>query len=259
MPLRRRPGLQYSARSPEALTNPAIESMAFYDSGVTYDSGIHYDEAPPIPPKKRMAQSKLDLKARSDSELAAFSDAHVAAMTGNADFATPDPTAAAFATTLTAFKTALTASDQAQAAAQQKVAAKDAARVDVETALNARRNYVDTKSGGDEAKILSTGFAVRAAATPIGALPAPVDFLATFGDNPGEVDLVWSAIRGAKSYIVEVRENVAGTAWGGANVVTKSRATMEGLVTGKTYAFRVRAVGTAGNGPWSDESLKLAP
>lgn len=206
-----------------------------------------------------MAQSKLDLKARSDSELAAFSDAHVAALTGNADFATPDPTAAAFATTLTAFKTALTASDQAQAAAQQKVAVKDAARVALETALNGRRNYVDSKSGGDEAKILSTGFAVRAGAAPVGALPAPVDFLATFGDNPGEVDVTWSAVKGARSYIVEVRENVAGTAWGGAKVGTKSRATIDGLVTGKTYAFRVRAVGTAGEGPWSDESIKLAP
>ena len=115
------------------------------------------------------------------------------------------------------------------------------------------------ESGGDEAKILSTGFAVRAAGSPVGALPAPIDFLATFGDNPGEVDVTWSAVKGAKSYIVEVRENVAGTAWGGARVVTKSRATIDGLTTGKTYAFRVRAVGTAGEGPWSDESLKLAP
>ena len=234
--------------------------MAFYDSGATYDSGLRYDEAPAPPVRpKRMAQSKLDLRNRTDSELATFCDAHVAAMAGNADFSTPDPTAAAFATTLTAFNTALTEAEQAQAAAQQKTAVKDAARADLEGALNGRRNYVDTKSGGDEAKILSTGFGVRAAATPIGALPAPIDFLATFGDNPGEVDLTWSAVKGAKSYIVEVRENVAGTAWGGAKVGTKSRATIDGLTTGKTYAFRVRAVGTAGEGPWSDESLKLAP
>ncbi len=234
--------------------------MAFYDSGATYDSGLHYDEAPVPPVKsKRMAQSKLDLRNRTDDELATFCDAHVAAMTGNASFPTPDPAAGVFATTLTAFKTALTEAQQAQAAAQQKTSVKEAARVALEAALNGRRNYVDNKSGGDEPKILSTGFGVRAAATPIGALPAPVDFLATFGDNPGEVDLTWSAIKGAKSYIVEVRENVAGTAWGGANVVTKSRATMGGLTTGKTYAFRVRAVGAAGNGPWSDESIKLAP
>ncbi len=233
--------------------------MAYFDSGVTYDSGIHYDEAPSSPPKKRMASSKLDLKNRTDDQLATFCDTHVAALTGNADFTTPDPTAAAFATTLTAFKTALTAAQQAQAAAQQKTAVKDAARAALETALNTRRSYVDSKSGGDEAKILSTGFAVRAAGSPVGALPAPIDFLATFGDNPGEVDVTWSAVKGAKSYIVEVRENVAGTAWGGARVVTKSRATIDGLTTGKTYAFRVRAVGTAGEGPWSDESLKLAP
>lgn len=234
--------------------------MAFYDSGATYDSGIRYDEAPVPPAKtKRMATSKLDLRTRTDSELTTFCDAHVAAMAGNADFTTPDPTAAAFATVLADFKTALTASEQAQAAAKQKTAVKDAARAEMEAALNGRRNYVDSKSGGDAAKILSTGFAVRAGAAPIGDLPAPADFLATFGDNPGEVDLTWSAVKGAKSYIAEVRENVAGAAWGGAKVVTKSRATMEGLVTGKSYSFRVRAVGAAGEGPWSDESQRLAP
>lgn len=80
-----------------------------------------------------MAQVKLDLKARSDSELIAFDDAHVAAMTGNANYATPEPSATDFAAGLTALKTALTASDAAQQAAKEKVAAKDAARTTFES------------------------------------------------------------------------------------------------------------------------------
>jgi hypothetical protein len=32
-----------------------------------------------------------------------------------------------------------------------------------------------------------------------------------------------------------------------------------GLVSGTTYAYRVRALAAAGEGPWSDETVRMAP
>ena len=90
-------------------------------------------------------------------------------------------------------------------------------------------------------------------------MTAALDFLATSGDNAGEIDLTWSAVRGSRSYVTQYREDVPGTAWITGPLGTRSRATVENLQTAKTYVFRVVAVGTAGQGPWSDESTKLAP
>ena len=42
-------------------------------------------------------------------------------------------------------------------------------------------------------------------------------------------------------------------------MVTKSKATVSGLATGTKYWFRVRAIGAAGPGPWSDPATKVAP
>ena len=40
---------------------------------------------------------------------------------------------------------------------------------------------------------------------------------------------------------------------------TASKTTISGLESGVEYAFRVAAVGAAGQGPWSDESVKRVP
>jgi hypothetical protein len=66
--------------------------------------------------------------------------------------------------------------------------------------------------------------------------------------------------RGLKSYIGEQTEDPAGqTGWTHAFVVTKSSASVPGLISGKRYWFRVTALGAAGQGPWSDPATKVAP
>ncbi len=233
--------------------------MAFYDRHARYDSGLHYDEAPPTPkPKTRMAQVKLELDRRNDDDLHQFAETHIAEMTGNANFPTPTPAAPAFQTIYDDFCAKLTAAQQADAAAREATQLKDTARVALSQALNDRGNYVQTASGGEEAKILSAGFAVRAAAQPVGQLPAPVDFMPTMGDTPGEIDLSWSGVRGSRTYVVEYREQGTTGAWL-QKMATKSRLSIDGLTSGKTYVFRVAAVGSAGQGPWSLEAARMAP
>lgn len=206
-----------------------------------------------------MAKSKITTREKTDSELIVFAQKHVTAMSGNANYPTPLPNTTEFATGLTAMQNSVQALAAAQQAVLQAVSVRDTARASLESLLSRRAAFVDVQSGGDEAKILSSGFEVRATGGSIGELPAPLDFLATMGDDPGEIDLTWSPVYGAKSYVVECSEHSIPPQWRQVKIVTKSKVTVPGLTSGKEYAFRVAAVGTAGQGPWSDESVKMSP
>lgn len=164
----------------------------------------------------------------------------------------------AFKAAVDAFEAGILQAKADAATAAASNSAKDDLRVPVEDMLRLRKAYVQKKSGGLETKILAVGLGVKALATPIGDLLAPENLRATFGDSAGEIDLSWDRVRGASSYLIEMRESGT-TAWIAAEPSTKSRSTVEGLTPGKTYEFRVRALGAAGPGPWSSVASKMAP
>ena len=236
--------------------------ILFDQPGVAFDAPNVFFDANVVvsaSQKTKMAKPKLDLKSRTDTELAAFAQAHVMAMTGNANYATPTPDAAAFAAQITAFNDAITAADTAQQAALQKTAAKLAQRTLMEQALNQRGNYVENASGGDEAKILSAGFDVRSGPAPAAPPPVPTNLSVTMGDHEGEMDLQWTPPKGAKSYIVECSTYAVPRTWQQVKIVTRSSLTVPDLTPGEVYAFRVKAIGSAGESDWSDEAVERAP
>jgi hypothetical protein len=234
--------------------------MAFYDSGATFDSGLLYAKAtPPIPPKK-MTKPKLDLRSKSDGDLNAFAKEHITKMTGNPDFTTPDPDAVTFAAASSDFDTALAASIIAQQNAKEKTAIKDAKRVVLETMLTKRGKYVDNKSDGVKAKILSTGFDVASDRTPSGQPSQVVNLSVSAGDADGELDLQWDPADGVKSYKVHLCNDPATpNGWTEKAVPTKSKASVTGLTSGVKMWARVCGVGPGGQGAWSDPVPKIVP
>lgn len=235
------------------------EPMAFYDAA-TYESA-HYDEAAaPVNPHKKMAKVRLNLQGKKDDELGPFCTNHKTKMAGNAAFPTPDPAAAVYDPLLTTFSTKLAAVQSLVDSLTQAVSEKNAARAALEAATIKRGNYVENASGGVEATILSAGFEVRAPGAPIGELPAPQNLVATMGDNAGEVDLGCDRVRGAASYIWHCRLYAQPNGpWQQVKISKRSSTTAIGLVSGTKYAFRVCAVGTEGEGAWSDEAVVMAP
>lgn len=224
--------------------------MAFYDSGVTYDSGILYDEPMPTTQTK-MIQLKLELQEKSDAELKEFSLTHINKMNGNAAFPTPVPSTVAFQAIHDAFSAGLTGFDAAQAAAVQATITKDATRANLEIALTQRVKNIEGTPNLTAAQAASTGFALRASATPVGDMPKPVNLSVTGGDLSGENDLQWSPVKGRNTYLGEVAASPTGP-WTQFYVGKKSSATATGLTPGALNYFRIRAVGTNGPGPWSD-------
>ncbi len=233
--------------------------MANYDSGITWNSGSRWDAASNKKPKRKMANIKLNLHSKSDDGLHSFGTTIIDSMDGNVNFPTPVPDAVTFEAATATYLAALDHQASTHAAATAATSDKDAARLVYEGVLKARGSYVQTISDGAEGVILSSGFDVRATPVAIGDLPAPIDFLATMGDKPGEINLSWSPVYGANAYMIECREHSDPILWKPAAVFTSSTATVKDLDSSKTYAFHVAAVGAAGQGPWSDESVKMVP
>jgi Fibronectin type III domain len=212
------------------------------------------------PPEAQGAKVKLDLKMRNDPALSQFSLDHITGMTGNANFPTPTPTAPDFLAALTAFQTAYSAAEVAKAAAKQAVSEKDEARAYLELMLTQRGNYVQIASNGNAPVILSANFPVRNAPTPVGELEVPIGLLLTLNGTPGVMHLSWSAVKAARSYVIQcspadtmVRE------WSPFKMSTTTKLKIEGLTLGQVYAFRIAAIGgSTGQSDWSAEVIRMA-
>jgi hypothetical protein len=207
-----------------------------------------------------MAKVKLDLRNKTPLQKVQFLRLIVTKMTGNASFPQPEPPLAdltAIADKLESDFNKREASDQAT---QQLTAVLNATEAEADSLLNAEGSHVDSKSKGDETQILSTGMSVRGDAQPAGDLPAPGNFSVTEGDHDATLDDTWDRVVGAKSYIIQLSPDpITPTSFVYCGTSTKSSYTATGLESGKKYWQRVAAVGAAGQSPWSDPAVKIAP
>lgn len=207
-----------------------------------------------------MAQVKLNLQALTIPEKVQKMRQIVTAMTGNANFPTPDPTLVALGDAADALEAAYNAAQAARETAKQKTDLQDAANAAANTLLTAEGNYVQSKSGGDLVKIQSAGMDVRAEAAPIGDLPAPGNVSASEGDHDGEIDIHWNRVRGAKSYVVQYTTTpTTAASWVNGPIATKTKATVTGLNSATKYYLRVAAIGAAGQGAYSELAAQVAP
>jgi hypothetical protein len=204
-----------------------------------------------------MAQIAFTLKKKNLDQKLLLSANLVSSMTGNANFNTPNPPLAD-----------LTSKASAIAAKRSAIAAAEADLVELEEQLDQLERehdalitslgkYIENITAGDAAKIASSGAPLKGQPEAIGELPAPTNLRATGGDLDGEADCMWDPVNGANSYIAECASNAIGP-WTQVYVGKKSRCTAGGLASGQLYYFRVRAVGAAGPGQWSDISHKRA-
>lgn len=234
--------------------------MATYNSTARFDTGLRYGQASASTNKHIMSKPVLELRPKSDADILIFARSHITAVTGNANFTTLTPGAVAFLAIVDDFEAGLNDFKTKTKAAETAAVIKDDRRFALEQALNQRANSVDTESGGNEAKILSAGFSVKAPPTPVGPMTQPGNLRATMGAMTGVIDIKWEPVDGAKSYILECRTHGATVgAWTQAKILTKTKFALTGLTPGQEYGFRVRAVGSSGEGPWSDEAVKMAP
>jgi len=172
-------------------------------------------------------------------------------MTGNANFTAPTPSLAEVSAARVALAAALVA---AESGAHAAIASKNAARKTLSNLLVQLSRYVNSVAGGDVDMAVSSGFELAKTPDPIDKLEAPSKFVGTTGTIAGEVNLRWKGVRGGRLYQVYICNGDPTTngEWTIAGLTSKSRFTVKGLVTDKTYAFRASALGVVGEGPVSE-------
>lgn len=200
-----------------------------------------------------MATVKLALAELSIEEKTQLANNIASALTGNAAFTTPNPTLATLQATAASLTSAATKVADIRKQSEIATIEQDDAEDLLDSVLTQLGSYVENTSGGDEAKILSTGMGVKAAAASVGILPAPGPVAANTGDAPNEVDLSWPRLNGSKSFVVQYATdpNATDGDWKFGTTSTKSSCTIGNLTPGARFWFRVAAVGSAGQSPWS--------
>lgn len=207
-----------------------------------------------------MTKLKVALKLKSLTVLELLQQAKliVTKMTGNANFATPDPPLLSITAAVATLQTSNDAVAAAKKTLSEKVAKQELDEQALKDLLTYEGNYVDNRAKGDKVIIESAGMPSSDQGGPVGQLPAPTDFSATAGDMAGEIDLHWDGVKGAKSYTIQLSVDTA-SLWVPAGTSTKSKFAAQGLVSGRQYWFKVAALGTAGQGAWSDPAVRYAP
>lgn len=173
----------------------------------------------------------------------------VIALTGNANYATPFPALADINAALDDLEAKIAA-----AAGHDKtaIAVRNTAWATAKGLMRQLANYVQMHCQNDLGILLSSGFTATKSPTPVGPLGAPQDLRLSRMDMPGEVLFRFKPVYGAQGgYIIQT-----GTASGGPFTDYVNSTTSRVLITGLTPLtqvwVRVRAIGAAGAGPWSE-------
>jgi hypothetical protein len=99
------------------------------------------------------------------------------------------------------------------------------------------------------------------ASSPTPALTAPGNFKVWHGEAHGTMHAKCSSVKTAKSFLMEICEGdpTIEENWKfGAVSSTCTAIFIEGLVPGRVYSFRVRAIRSSGPGPWSSYITLMA-
>ncbi len=177
---------------------------------------------------------------------------HVEKLTGNASFTLP----AGFLTSLTDACDALEAANfqVLSNGGRTDTLLRNERVADLKLLIKEAAGYVQAQCGDDVEKVNSAGFEVKRAPQPAGIPVAPQDLRVEQTSLPGQLKVRWEGVPARIYYVVWVTtgDPTLEEGWTLLVQTTKNSHLITGLLEGKTYSYRVNAVGTAGAGPVSD-------
>ena len=181
-------------------------------------------------------------------------------MTGNANTPTPNPSLVTIGTLITTAETKLTAVNALEEQIKAARLELDDALIALDAGLTQEAAYVQDVTAGDAVKIATTNMPIRRANEPIGPLGQVLALVVKTGVNAGELKASWKKLRGAASYEVQVSvEPVTPASWRGVAPSSKVRTVISELTSGAKMWVRVRGIGSADPGPWSDPATMIVP
>ena len=163
--------------------------------------------------------------------------------------------------TMKDFKTHLEELFTSEIATQKRTPAsytlRDQKRSVVELDLNQLADYVDDVSKGNVLIIQEAGMEPRKQPQKLTELSEPM-MLQVDNSSAGKLVLKCSKVERATNYVFEHTADLKAGDWENGTYSTTTKATINGLTTGKEYWVRVRALGTNEvKSDWSDPIAKV--
>jgi len=183
----------------------------------------------------------------NDAELVLKALLIVSSMTGNANFATPEPALADVKAAADALDAAIV--EAKESGTKAKILARENKRTLLVELLNRLALYVKFTALDDAEVLASSGFSLSKTPEPVGVLAKPHNFMVE-ATQVGAIKLSIKAINGANGYQYEYRKK--GTEVWSIFMDTKSKVNINGLQSGEQYEFRVAGVGTVAQRIYSD-------
>ncbi len=197
----------------------------------------------------------IDYKHKSIIEFIDFCLYIIKSMTGNPLFPDPDTPLAGVKASVDLLKDKHDASLSGNKAAKEGV---KIARKATEKLIKVNGSYVDRIADGDSEIIASSGY--EASKQPAPAIRP--EFYVTVGAEDGEIVLIRKAVRNAASYLWQYVPHPIpeeSKLWILAGVSTQAKCVIQNLDSGSKYWFRVAAITTKGQLPWSEPIMKVVP
>ncbi len=191
----------------------------------------------------------------SDSELVIKTNHIEDKLDGNPNFPDVGTLLAPVAKAKTEFILAL---NKVENGKTEDTAKKNSMRAVLVQTLKDLADYIQLKSKGEEAIILSSGFDTNKKPTVVGPLARPEGLLVRPGNNKGTMVVSCDVIENAGFYEFAIAESPinANSIWI-PKTSTKRKLEIGGLVSGKQYGFRVAGAGSDPSRIWSDEIMSF--
>jgi hypothetical protein len=196
----------------------------------------------------------------TDVQVIQFAKQVHTALTGNPNVPGPNPPLSTLHNLIATAESTSDAYEAEKAILRNKKNLRDEAMKALCNGLRLEADTVQAATGGDPDKLETAGFRASKPPSPVG-IPAQVTRLVLeAGSIESTLKACWKPVRGVKVYEIESSPDPIGAStWTYKGTVTKAKATMNSFVSGSRIWLHVRAIGTAGPGPWSDPAVKTVP
>ena len=246
-----------AAASPEVETSSEILPAGAPGASAPRRSGPLAESSVPLDDGGVVKSGVYDM---TDTELVSATSSVVICMKGNARFPNPTPSLDFVDAANQELQAALIQIAQIKTALRSAMAKRDQIRKTVEANYRAEASYVQSASNGNTNAIVSAGFLLRATPSPVGNLAAPVGLNLTLDGTVGVMYLTWTLVEKARSYMIQISDAATMERnWKALRMSTVTKQMIDNLEPGKTYAYRIAAIGGAsGQSPWSAEVIRMA-
>lgn len=203
-----------------------------------------------------MARVKIDFERKPVPQQIEISRHIQKKMAGNSHFLLPDPDLATIKTTTDRLEQSFI---EASRGDLNKKAEMRLRRAELKELISRLAYYVQHASKGNEEIILSSGFSVRKKKEKAVVPFRPEGLKVKPAVREGELELVWTAVKGATFYIIAIcSKELNLDSFELRTVSQKARVTISGLQGVERYWFRVAAANAAGVSGWSDPVMGVA-